>query len=62
MHQRQDPVTIVTVEIDHQAFMPAKSMVTLIDNGPSAYRIDFVCVGDGYLESELASYAREQTL
>jgi hypothetical protein len=30
---------------------------TLIDNGPSANRIDIVCVGDGYIESELVLYA-----
>ncbi len=30
---------------------------TIIDNGPPENRIDLTCVGDGYLESELASYA-----
>ena len=32
-------------------------VTTLLDNGPSANRIDIVFVGDGYLESELGSYA-----
>jgi hypothetical protein len=38
--------------------VPAGSnYTTIIDNGPSANRVDLVCVGDGYLEGELDSYA-----
>jgi hypothetical protein len=32
-------------------------VTTLLDNGPNANRIDLVFVGDGYLESELGSFA-----
>ena len=32
-------------------------VTTLLNNGPSTNRIDIVFVGDGYLESELGSYA-----
>src|SRR5688572_5040238 len=43
------------VEVD---IVPAGSeYTTIIENGPSANRVDLVCVGDGYLESELDSYA-----
>ena len=35
----------------------AGEVTTLLDNGPSANRIDIVFVGDGYLASELGSYA-----
>lgn len=35
--------------------------VTIIDNGPTANRIDLVCVGDGYLEGELGLYASHVT-
>lgn len=38
--------------------VPAGSdYTTIIENGPSANRIDLVCVGDGYLQSELDEYA-----
>jgi len=33
------------------------SVTTLIDNGPSANRVDVVLLGDGYTEPELADYA-----
>lgn len=32
-------------------------VVTVIDNGPPANRVDLVLVGDGYLASEMASFA-----
>lgn len=35
----------------------ASPSVTILDNGPSDRRIDFVFVGDGYLEQELGAYA-----
>ncbi len=36
---------------------PAADWTTIVDNGPSANRIDFVFVGDGYVETELGLYA-----
>ena len=33
------------------------AVTTILDNGPPANRVDLVFVGDGYLESELGSYA-----
>ncbi len=39
--------------------MPQWSVTTLIDNGPSANRVDIVLLGDGYTESELGDYATQ---
>jgi len=36
--------------------LAGSNFTTIIDNGPPSNRIDLVCVGDGYLESELANY------
>ena len=36
---------------------PGAAWITILDNGPSSNRIDIVFVGDGYLASELGSYA-----
>ena len=36
---------------------PIANWTTILDNGPPANRIDFVFVGDGYLEAELGVYA-----
>ncbi len=44
-------------EIPPSEAMEQWTVTTLIDNGPSANRLDIVFLGDGYTESELEDYA-----
>ncbi len=45
------------VEIDPGKIATVSGVETILDNGPSTNRIDLVCVGDGYLATELGRYA-----
>ncbi len=47
------------VEIDPGKTAKVSGMETIRDNGPSANRIDLVCVGDGYVATELSNYAAQ---
>jgi len=52
-----DPTNPLMAEIPTLERAPASPFVTLVNNGPSANRIDLVFVGDGYTSGELGSYA-----
>jgi hypothetical protein len=45
------------VAIESDVSAPPWNSVTIIDNGPTANRVDLVFVGDGYTSSELGTYA-----
>jgi hypothetical protein len=54
-----DPTDPLHVELGPITRAPASPWVTLVDNGPSANRIDLVIVGDGYTAGELGQYAAD---
>jgi hypothetical protein len=54
-----DPTDPLHVELGPITRAPASPWVTLVDNGPSANRIDLVFVGDGYTAGELGQYAAD---
>lgn len=52
-----DPTNPLHADTGQMAFASTSPVTTLLDNGPSANRIDIVFVGDGYTAGELGQYA-----
>lgn len=52
-----DPTNPLMTSIPRALRSAPSAWVTLVDNGPSANRVDLVFVGDGYTAAELGNYA-----